>query len=163
MNIELPRQQLVRRQLILSLLLSSLWTPATRLRAEQSFTVDVWKSPTCGCCKDWVAHLKDNGFRVTTHDTGNSAMREKLGMPRQYGSCHTARVGGYVIEGHVPAADVIRLLKDRPRAVGLAVPGMPVGSPGMDGPAYDGQQDAYDVVLVKQDNTASIFQAYPGK
>ncbi|MGB7183258.1 MAG: DUF411 domain-containing protein, partial [Burkholderiaceae bacterium] len=89
MNTELPRQQLVRRQLILSLLLSSLWTPATRLRAEQSFTVDVWKSPTCGCCKDWVAHLKDNGFRVTTHDTGNSAMREKLGMPRQYGSCHT--------------------------------------------------------------------------
>ncbi|MGB7181383.1 MAG: DUF411 domain-containing protein, partial [Burkholderiaceae bacterium] len=77
--------------------------------------------------------------------------------------CHTARVGGYVIEGHVPAADVIRLRKDRPRAVGLAVPGMPVGSPGMDGPAYDGQQDAYDVVLVKQDNTASIFQAYPGK
>ncbi len=122
--------------------------------------VEVWKSPTCGCCAEWVAHLESAGFRVVTHDTGNSAIRRELGMPIEYGSCHTARVDGYVVEGHVPAADVRRLLETRPRAVGLAVPRMPIGSPGMDGPAYGGRVDPYDVLLVGADGRARVFSSY---
>ncbi|WP_418314780.1 DUF411 domain-containing protein [Piscinibacter sakaiensis] len=122
--------------------------------------VEVWKSPSCGCCKDWVAHLEGNGFRVNVHDTGNTAMREQLGMPERFGGCHTARVGGYVIEGHVPAADIHRLLKQKPAALGLAVPGMPIGSPGMDGPAYGGQKEAYDVLLVARNGGATVFQSH---
>jgi hypothetical protein len=123
--------------------------------------VEVWKSPTCGCCKDWVAHLEANGFRTRVHDTGNTAMRAQLGLDLKYGSCHTARVGGYAIEGHVPAADIRRLLKEAPKAIGLAAPGMPVGSPGMDGPAYAGRRDPYDVLLVAQDGTSTVFQSHP--
>ena len=103
--------------------------------------VEVWKSPTCGCCKDWVTHLEANGFRVKVHDLGNAAARARLKVPMKLGSCHTALVGRYAVEGHVPAADIRRLLKERPDAIGLAVPGMPVGSPGMDGPAFDKLQD----------------------
>ena len=72
--------------------------------------MEVWKDPSCGCCKDWVDHLSKNGFAVKVHETGNTAMRKELGMPDRYGSCHTARVGGYVIEGHVPAREIHRLL-----------------------------------------------------
>lgn len=111
-------------------------------------TVEVWKSPTCGCCKDWVTHMESHGFTVRVHDTGNTTMRQRLGLPQNLGSCHTALVGGYVVEGHVPAADVLRLLQEKPTALGLAVPGMPIGSPGMDGPAYGGRRDAFDVLLV---------------
>lgn len=122
--------------------------------------VEVWKSPTCGCCHDWIAHLQSNGFSVTTHDDGNTDARMRLGMPVRYGSCHTAVVDGYSIEGHVPAREIQRLLKERPRAVGLAVPAMPVGSPGMDGPAYRGRKDPYDVLLVTRDGTSTVYQAY---
>jgi len=122
--------------------------------------VEVWKSPTCGCCKDWVAHLEANGFRARVHDTGNAAMRARLGIDTRYGSCHTARVGGYAIEGHVPAADIRRLLKEAPPAIGLAVPGMPVGSPGMDGPVYAGRRDPYDVLLLAKDGTSTVFQPH---
>ncbi|MEZ5739519.1 MAG: DUF411 domain-containing protein [Burkholderiaceae bacterium] len=122
--------------------------------------IDVWKSPTCGCCDDWIRHLEQNGFKVASYDTGNNGIRQQLGMPRRYGSCHTARVGDYVIEGHVPAADIHRLLTRAPVARGLAVPGMPIGSPGMDGPAYQGRQDPYDVLLVGADGSASVFAAH---
>lgn len=122
--------------------------------------VEVWKSPTCGCCKDWIAHLQANGFKVQVFDSGNTAMRGQLGMPSQFGSCHTARVGGYVVEGHVPARDIQRLLKERPAALGLAVPGMPIGSPGMDGAAYGHRQDPYEVLLVGRDARSSVYQAY---
>lgn len=122
--------------------------------------VEVWKAPTCGCCKDWIAYLEANGFAVKAHDIGNNPVRLKLGMPKQFGSCHTATVGGYVIEGHVPVREIRRLLKEKPAAVGLAVPGMPVGSPGMDGPAYNNRQDPYDVLLVARDGSATTFQAY---
>jgi len=123
-------------------------------------TVEVWKSPTCGCCKDWITHLEQTGFTVRAHDTGNNAIRKRLGMPTKYASCHTARVAGYAIEGHVPANDIIRLLSEQPDAIGIAVPQMPVGSPGMDGPAYRGRQDPYDVLLVSRDGSASVFQSY---
>lgn len=122
--------------------------------------IEVWKSPSCGCCKDWVAHLQDNGFEVQVHDVSESAkaaQRARLGMAEKYGSCHTAWVRGYVVEGHVPAGDIQTLLKQRPSALGLAVPGMPVGSPGMDGPAYGGHRDPYAVLLVQRNGSASVY------
>ncbi len=104
--------------------------------------ITVYKSPTCGCCKLWIDHLKSNGFKVKAHDTENVvAHKQRLGLPPELASCHTAVVNGYVIEGHVPAADIKRLLKERPKIAGLAVPGMPMGSPGMEGPV----KEAYEV------------------
>ena len=91
---------------------------------------------------------------------GNTAARKRLGMPETLGACHTARVAGYVIEGHVPAPEIARLLKEKPQALGLAVPGMPIGSPGMDGPAYQGRQDAYEVLLVQRDGRTRTFSRH---
>lgn len=122
--------------------------------------VEVWKSPSCGCCKGWVAHLEANGFATRVYETGNAAVRDRLGIPQALGSCHTARVGGYAIEGHVPAAEIKRLLAERPQAVGLAVPGMPVGSPGMDGPEYGNRRDPYDVLRVAKDGGSTVFRSY---
>ena len=124
-------------------------------------TMQVWKDPTCGCCKDWIAHLEKNGFATTVIDQGNNAARARLGMPQKFGSCHTALIQGYVIEGHVPAADIQRLLKEKPPALGLAVPGMPIGSPGMDGPAYGDRRDAYQVLLIQRDGSTTVFNTYP--
>ena len=123
--------------------------------------VEVWKAPTCGCCKDWISHLEANGFKVKVHDTGNTAARAAPGHAR----CSSARAtrrwsSGYVIEGHVPAREIQRLLTERPSAVGLAVPGMPVGSPGMDGPAYGSRKDPYDVLLVRKDGSTTSYQSY---
>lgn len=124
--------------------------------------VEVWKDAGCGCCGDWIAHLEANGFRVTAHEGGNGAVRQKLGIAPRHGSCHTAVVGGYGIEGHVPAREIHRLLRERPQAVGLAVPGMPVGSPGMDGPAYGGRRDAFAVLLLRKDGSTQVYQRYDG-
>mgnify|MGYP000364898991 CR=1 FL=1 len=123
--------------------------------------MQVWKDPNCGCCKDWIAHLEKNGFATTVIDQGNNAARARLGMPQKFGSCHTALIQGYVIEGHVPAADIQRLLKEKPKALGLSVPGMPIGSPGMDGPAYDNWRDAYQVLLIQRDGSTTVFNTYP--
>ena len=102
---------------------------------SQRPAVEVFKSPTCGCCTKWVDHLSAHGFQVETRDLQNlDELKASNGVPRPLRSCHTALVDGYVIEGHVPAADVQRLLRERPRVAGLAVPGMPIGSPGMEGP-----------------------------
>jgi hypothetical protein len=125
--------------------------------------VEVWKDPSCGCCKDWVDHLQAKGFQVKVHDIGNAAVRKQLGIPDKLGSCHTALVGGYAIEGHVPAADIHRLLKEKPLAIGLTVPGMPVGTPGMDAPIYQGRQDPYDVLLVLKGGNTRIYQSYRSK
>lgn len=135
-------------------------TTATLALAQTKPLVEVWKDPNCGCCKDWMAHLEANGFAVKAHDQGNTAARRRLGLPDRYGSCHTATVGGYVVEGHVPAADIQRLLRDKPKALGLSVPRMPIGSPGMDGPEYGGRKDPYDVLLVGQDGNATVFASY---
>ena len=134
-----------------------------RSALAQATAVEVWKDPNCGCCHLWVEHLQASGFKVAVRDVGNTAARKRLGMPEKLGSCHTATVGGYVIEGHVPAADIRRLLKDRPVALGLAVPGMPIGSPGMDGPEYKGRKDAFDVLLVQKDGSTKSFQSYSGQ
>ena len=122
--------------------------------------VEVWKDPECGCCKYWVAHLVKSGFDVKVNETGNNAARSALGIPASLGSCHTAKVDGYAFEGHVPAKEMKRILRERPKAVGLAVPGMPVGSPGMDGAIYKGRKDPYDVLLVLQDQSTSVYQSY---
>nr|WP_296015116.1 DUF411 domain-containing protein [uncultured Acidovorax sp.] len=125
--------------------------------------VEVWKDPSCGCCKDWVDHMQANGFQVTVHETGNNAVRARLGLPQKLGSCHTALVGGYLVEGHVPASDVRALLQQKPKALGLAVPGMPVGSPGMDGAVYGERRDPYDVLLVAHDGSTRVFKSYHKK
>ena len=150
-----------RRRTLLCLAMTGLLPSLAFAQASsERLLVEVWKSPTCGCCKDWISHLEANGFRVRTFDNGNSDARERLGIPLRYGSCHTARVAGYSIEGHVPAREIRRLLKEKPAAVGLAVPAMPIGSPGMDGPEYLGQKDPYDVLLVKRDGSSTVYQAY---
>lgn len=100
------------------------------------------------------------GFQVNAFDMSNVAVRKGLGMPAALGSCHTARVEGYVLEGHVPPRDVLALLRERPRALGLAVPGMPIGSPGMDGPAYGGRHDPYDVLLVQADGRTTVYRSH---
>lgn len=128
--------------------------------AQKRPSLEVWKDASCGCCLDWIAHMEQNGFVVRAHDTGNNAVRARLGLDRKYGSCHTALVGGYVVEGHVAAAEVQRLLRERPDALGLAVPGMPVGSPGMDGPVYGDRRDRYDTLLVLRDGSARVYQSH---
>jgi len=145
-----------RRRFVLSALAAACVPAFAQARPE----VEVWKSPTCGCCKDWVKHLEANGFRVKVNDTGNVAARKRLGMPEALGSCHTALVGTYVIEGHVPAADIHRLLREKPQALGLSVPRMPIGSPGMDGPEYGGRRDPYDVLLVQRDGRSNVWSSY---
>lgn len=147
------------RRSFLGLILAAAVMPAA-LAANDRLAITVWKGPSCGCCGDWIKHLEADGFVVTSHDTGNAAMRAKLGLPVKLGSCHTAQIGGYAIEGHVPAKEIRRLLRERPQAVGLAVPGMPLGSPGMDGPDYGGRKDPYDVLLVRKDGSTSVFQSY---
>ena len=108
------RQQRRRCLGALGLLAMPLWAAP-----PEAPRIEVWKSPTCGCCKDWITHLEANGYRVKVSDVGNTAARARLKVPMKLGSCHTAWVGGYAIEGHVPAADIRRLLKERPDAVGL--------------------------------------------
>ena len=149
-----------RRRLLLAAAATALPAWALAQRAPAATAIDVWKSPTCGCCKDWIAHLQANGFAARVHDNGNTDQRAALGMPIRYGSCHTALVGGYAIEGHVPAREVRRLLAEKPKAIGLAVPAMPLGSPGMDGPEYGGRRDAYDVFLVLKDGSAKVYRSY---
>ena len=124
------------------------------LPASAAEAVDVYKSPYCGCCEKWVEHLRQAGFAVRTHDVNDvPAARQRLGMPERLGSCHTAKVAGYVVEGHVPAADIQRLLKEKPQAVGLAVPSMPPGSPGMESP----KPVPYNTLLVRTGGEITVF------
>lgn len=121
-------------------------------------TIEVYKSPTCGCCKDWVSHLKENGLNVKTYDTRNvNPFKMRLGIPQHLTSCHTAVIDGYVIEGHVPAQDIHRLLKERPNVLGLTVPGMPVGSPGME---MGDRKDPYAVLTFDQQGKTTRFSQY---
>lgn len=120
-------------------------------------TIEVYKDPSCGCCGEWVKHAEANGFSVTVRDVGNAAARARLGIPTRLGSCHTGEIAGYAIEGHVPAREIKRLLAEKPAAKGLSVPGMPIGSPGMEQGA---RRQAYDVLLVRADGSTSVFAAY---
>ena len=125
------------------------------LAAEELPTVEVYKSPSCGCCGFWVEHMKQSGFKVNIHNVQDvTPVRQNFGVPDAMASCHTAVVGGYAIEGHVPAADVKRLLRERPKAAGIAVPGMAQGSPGME---QGRGKDPYNVVLFNSGGRSSIF------
>jgi hypothetical protein len=134
------------------------FTAVPALAADALPPVEVFRNPTCGCCGAWIDHLKAAGFDVKVtmvEDTG--VARRKYGLPDTFGSCHTAVVAGYVVEGHVPAADVRKLLAMKPRAVGLAVPGMPIGSPGME---MGSRKDPYQVLLVDKQGRERVFSSY---
>ena len=120
----------------------------------------VRKSPTCGCCGAWVDHVRRAGLSVEVREMPDDALyalKERLGIAPEHMSCHTAEIDGYVIEGHVPANDIARLLKERPRALGLSVPGMPVGSPGME---MGDRRDPFDTLLLGPDGTATVFASH---
>jgi len=122
--------------------------------------VRVFKDATCGCCGKWVEHLRANGFTVKVQEVNDtSAYQRQYRVPRSMVSCHTAIVNGYTIEGHVPAADIKRLLSERPKVVGLAVPGMPVGTPGMEG----AHSDAYSVLAFDESGHTSVYARYPSR
>jgi hypothetical protein len=133
-----------RRAAVLSIVWATLATDRTRAQSPRSVTVS--KDPNCGCCVGWVEHLRSSGFTVEVRDvTDLGPVKARLGVPVDLGACHTAEVAGYVIEGHVPASAIQRLLRERPQAKGLAVPGMPVGSPGMEVPGSPSEE--YAVIL----------------
>jgi hypothetical protein len=122
-------------------------------------TMTVYKTPWCGCCTLWAEQAIDAGFDVEMHDVESlHPMKEELGVPPAMGSCHTAKIAGYFIEGHVPFDDIRRLLNERPDARGLTVPGMPIGSPGME---QGNRRQAYDVYLVDDQGHASVYNHYP--
>lgn len=123
----------------------------------QSNDVVVYKSPMCGCCAKWVDHLRSNGFKVTVHDSNDmNKVKTERKVPSDLASCHTAVVGGYTIEGHVPAASIKKLLQTKPKVAGISVPGMPMGSPGMEGD----RQDHYQVVAFDAVGKRYVFQQY---
>jgi hypothetical protein len=122
--------------------------------AQGDNAIEIWKSPTCGCCRLWVDHMRAHGFLPSVHDVADvTPFKRKLGVPLALESCHTAVVAGYAVEGHVPADVVRHLLKTRPNVAGLAVPGMPMGSPGMEGP----RKEPYNVVLFDKAGNTSVF------
>lgn len=123
-------------------------------------TVKVYQSPTCGCCTLWVDHLRDEGFEVVAHmvdDHRLTQIKIDAGLTRELASCHTGFVDGYVVEGHVPAEDVVRMLRERPDIAGIAVPGMPIGSPGME---VDDRKDPYDVLAFDNDGGVSVYASH---
>lgn len=141
--------------------LLAIFTPA---HAEQTTPTEmtVYRSPTCGCCGNWEQHVKDNKFSITDNISDDmQAIKQKYGVPEQLSSCHTAIVGGYVIEGHVPAKDIEKLLREKPDVVGITAPGMPMGSPGMEmGP----RKDDYQVLSFDKNGNVKVFAEHgPGK
>jgi hypothetical protein len=146
-----------RRQLLG--VLSAVAVAGVRPLAQKGTAIQVYKDPTCGCCALWVEHLRKAGFSATVMDVGDmTAVKDKHGVPGQARSCHTAIVDGYVLEGHVPSADVQRLLKQRPAVVGLAVPGMPIGSPGMEVAGM--KPRPYDVLAFDKSGQTTVFASH---
>lgn len=139
------------------ILLVTLFMPTKWVIAVEAVEVKVYKSATCVCCKKWVSHLRDNGFKVIIEDVPNvNKIKEWQGVTPKLASCHTAIIDGYVVEGHVPADDIKRLLKERPKALGLTVPGMVTGTPGMEGP----RKDKYKVLLFDAQGKTEVFSSY---
>ncbi len=133
---------------------------ATTPAQPVSDTLVVYKSPSCGCCRLWEDHMRGEGFAVVSRDVTNlQAVKDSLGVPAAASSCHTGVVGGYVVEGHVPASEVRRLLRERPDGRGIAVAGMPIGSPGME---QGDRRDAYDVLLIADGAPPTVFAHIPG-
>lgn len=134
-------------------------TPVVPVAADAPL-VTVYKSPTCGCCKAWASYMEREGFRVETRDVVDmTTVKDSLGVPSDLSSCHTGTVDGYVLEGHVPAEQVRRLLAERPEARGLAVPGMPIGSPGME---QGDLRQPYDVLVVGEGGEAAVYDHIAG-
>lgn len=149
----------MQRRTLLQVMLAAALPSPMLARAATAPLVEVYKNEGCGCCEGWIEHLKAHGFAVRAQNVGDTgAYRQKFGIPNDLGSCHTGFVQGYAFEGHVPAADIKRLLAEKPKARGLAVPSMPLGSPGMEGQ----RKDPYDVFLVKLDGSASVYRHYSG-
>jgi len=149
------------RRTLLTVMVATALTPGAPLSAAASEAIHVVKDRNCGCCTAWIEILRDEGFEVTTENSfGTLLMRYKSenGIPQNMISCHTAKIAGYMIEGHVPPADIRRLLSERPDAIGLSVPGMPYGSPGM-GP--EDEREAYDVYLIRRSGRTDAFSSYP--
>lgn len=133
---------------------------AVPAKADAGSALHVLKDPNCGCCSAWVEIVQADGFEVTVEESAGTLLaRYKLdnGIPQEMASCHTGRIAGYMIEGHVPPADIRRLLEERPDAIGLAVPGMPYGSPGM-GP--ETEREAYEVFLIRREGATEVFTRY---
>jgi hypothetical protein len=150
----LPRRRFAARRVAPALLTVLLAGSVGFAQAPKPVPVTVYKSPTCGCCGKWVEHMRANGFEVTVNDMPDVApIKDKQGVPSALRSCHTALVGGYAIEGHVPADLVKKLLKEHPNAAGIAVPGMPMGSPGMEGAT----KDTYNIVLFDKTGKTSVY------
>ena len=144
-----------RRNLIAAVLVAG----ALPLQAQTLPLVEVWKDPNCGCCKDWIRHLEANGFRVKAHDQGNTAARKRVGLPDALGSCHTAVVSTYVIEGHVPAEAIEKMLTELPAIMGIAVPEMPTGSPGMEIPGF--KPEPFKVMSFANGGEQRVFLDFP--
>ena len=142
----------------LALALTTGAAPASSVgAAPKKPTITVYKDPGCGCCKSWIAHLIKHGYRVDAKDTPEmTGIKRSLGVPDGLTACHTAIVNGYLIEGHVPAADIARLLEEKPKVAGLAVPGMPMGSPGMEGP----RTQHYQVLSFDKAGKTKVFASY---
>ncbi len=146
------------KKLTIALGLAASLTAAQTAWAEDDLSIKVYKSPTCGCCGDWIDHLEENGFEVDVTDTNNmNQVKMDAGLTPQLASCHTAFIDDYVIEGHVPAADIRRLVEEKPMAHGLSVPGMPVGSPGME---VGDRKDNYQVLLFNEAGQTRVFADY---
>jgi hypothetical protein len=146
---------MIRKILTRAALAASMCIPVAAMAAAP--VIDVFKSEYCGCCEAWVKHLEANGFKTRVVNVANpSDYRTRGGIPDALGSCHTGMVNGYAIEGHVPASEIKRLLAEKPKAKGLAVPAMPLGSPGMEGP----RKDPYDVLLVQAGGRTSVYKHY---
>ncbi len=141
------------------LIFSLVGGPGCGAPSRADAVVEVYKSPTCGCCSKWVEHLEASGFSVETTDLPDvKPVKTANGVPPRLASCHTALIDGYVVEGHVPVADIQRLLEERPKVDGIAVPGMPIGSPGMEGP----RPETYDVVTFKDGAKLGVFATHRG-
>ena len=146
------------KKLTLALSLAATLTAGQAAWADDDLSIKVYKSPTCGCCGDWVDHLEENGFEVDVTDTNNmNTIKQDAGLTPQLASCHTAFIDDYVIEGHVPAADIRRLVEEKPMAHGLSVPGMPAGSPGME---MGDRKDSYEVLLFNKAGQTRVFADY---
>lgn len=151
----------MRSALLVILVAAMLAVPTTVAAQARAPVVEVFKTPTCGCCNKWVEHLRAHGFTVQTHNLDSlGQVKARYDVPPQLQSCHTAVVNGYAVEGHVPVADVQRLLKERPGIAGLAVPGMPIGSPGME--VAGKKPQAYNVVAFDRGGKTRVFASHGG-
>ncbi len=153
-----PKLHITAIIMVLSVVAGSIYL-ASMLASKPAVAEEimVYKSPTCGCCKKWVSYLKQEGFTVKSKNIRNmQSIKKEFGIKPQFQSCHTAKIGKYYVEGHVSASDIRRMLKEKPDIKGLSAPGMPMGSPGMEGP----RKDKYNVIAIDKNDHASIYSRH---